>query len=97
MIAPDSFILQLTVHQLKEIVNDVVEARLRPIADLLRKPAPDHQEILSMKTLPAYVHMSKSKLYKLVSAGKIPHYHCGQKLLFKKADIDAWLEEQRIA
>jgi len=35
----------------------------------------------------------KSRIYALVSAGRIPHEKDGSRLLFRRSDLDAWLEQ----
>ncbi|RYY77929.1 MAG: DNA-binding protein [Moraxellaceae bacterium] len=96
VVAPDSFILQLTVRQLQELINEAIKQQMQALVTANQKPADAASDLFTMKTLPGYVHMSRSKLYKLVAAGKIPHYHCGQKLLFRKGEIDAWLDQHRV-
>lgn len=39
--------------------------------------------------------ISVSTLYKLTAAGAIPHFKPSGKLLFKEADIIAWVETSR--
>lgn len=42
-----------------------------------------------------YLGIPKQSLYKLTSAKAIPHAKPGNRLLFKREDLDAWLEEHR--
>lgn len=43
-----------------------------------------------------YLELSSSHLYKLTSAGKVPHYKPnGKKLYFKKEELDNWLLRNR--
>ncbi|HEY9117391.1 MAG TPA: helix-turn-helix domain-containing protein [Roseivirga sp.] len=44
-----------------------------------------------------YTGLSKSYLYKLTSAGVIPHYKPnGKQIYFKKEEIDTWLLRNRV-
>jgi excisionase family DNA binding protein len=36
---------------------------------------------------------AKSRIYALVSAGRIPHVKDGSRLLFRRSDLDRWLAE----
>ena len=42
-----------------------------------------------------YTGLSKDSLYKLTSAKAIPHSKPGKRLLFKREDLDAWLDGYR--
>lgn len=39
-----------------------------------------------------YLACPRSRLYALVSAGRIPHRKDGSRLLFRASEIDAWLD-----
>ena len=53
--------------------------------------------ILNFSELAAYTGLSKSYLYKLSSAGKLPAYKpFGKMLFFEKAGIDIWLLQNPI-
>ncbi|RYZ56093.1 MAG: DNA-binding protein [Sphingobacteriales bacterium] len=92
----EKFLIQLTVDELKILLQEVVDTELSRRQRPDKSPSVADEEFFTMKTLPRYIHMSSSKIYKLVSSGKIPHYHCGQKLLFRKNVIDEWMEGQRV-
>ncbi len=49
----------------------------------------------NIEELSIYMHESVSSLYKKTSQNLIPHFKQGKKLLFKKDDIDQWLEKFR--
>jgi excisionase family DNA binding protein len=53
--------------------------------------------MLCPKEAAAYMGISKSTLYKHTSSGNIAYYKPNGKLiLFRKADLDNWLEANRI-
>lgn len=61
---------------------DSIEATLRGLRE---KP-------LTFAEACAYTGFSKSYLYKLTSAGRIPHYKPeGKRLYFDKGELDRWL------
>jgi excisionase family DNA binding protein len=56
-----------------------------PMAD-----APD--TIMNLDDLAAYIKLSKSSLYKLCQAGKVPGTKVGRTWPFHKDVIDAWIK-----
>jgi excisionase family DNA binding protein len=38
--------------------------------------------------------ISKDKLYSEVRQGKVPHFKVGNKILFRRSTLEAWLQEQ---
>lgn len=55
--------------------------------------AGDTQSILTIEELSGYLKISKSTLYKLAQAGKVPGQKVGRHWRFRKEAIDRWLEE----
>ena len=51
--------------------------------------------VLTIEELSAYLKISRSTLYKLVSEGKIPSQKVGRHWRFRRAAIDRWLEETK--
>ena len=67
----------------KSILN-----RLNKVEKLLT----EQKTVLSFSEAAEYTGFSRSYLYKLTSAGIIPHYKpTGKMLYFKKSEIDEWL------
>lgn len=52
-------------------------------------------EYLSKKDLMTYLKISKGTIERLMKQG-LPHIKLERRVLFKKADIDAWLETKRV-
>ena len=52
--------------------------------------------ILDLDEASVFTGFSKGHLYRLTSSRGIPHYKKGRKLLFKKAELEAWMCEERI-
>ncbi|MBT3748038.1 MAG: helix-turn-helix domain-containing protein [Bacteroidetes bacterium] len=58
----------------------------------IEKMLTSQKTVLSFSETADYTGLSKSYLYKLTSAGVIPHYKpTGKMLYFKKSEIDEWL------
>lgn len=63
--------------------------KLNALETLLKKK---DDKPLSFKEACAYLGYAPSYLYKLTSAGKIPHYKpSGKMLFFSKAELDDWV------
>jgi excisionase family DNA binding protein len=43
-----------------------------------------------------YLSCPRSRIYDLTSRRQLPHYKLGSRLLFRKQEIDAWLDETRV-
>lgn len=60
--------------------------------DRLEKLLVGRKTVLTVDEAITYTGLSKSYLYKLTSAGTIPHYKPnGKHIYFKKEELDAWL------
>ncbi len=66
----------------------VAAVAARVLAEL---PAPDQAEWLDVAGAAAHLCCSKHRLYRLVSMRRIPHHHEGARLLFSRAELDAWV------
>jgi excisionase family DNA binding protein len=51
---------------------------------------------INLKEVAEYLRKSKSSIYKWCSAGQIPYIKSGKNLLFKKDEIDRWLESRSV-
>jgi len=55
------------------------------------------KDALTMNDLSVFSGLSKSYLYKMVSAKKIPHYKCGGKFTyFSKKEVTDWILKYRV-
>ena len=48
---------------------------------------------LSVASAAAYLDWPKGRLYKLTASGEIPHYKQDGRLLFRRDELDAWLQQ----
>ena len=51
---------------------------------------------LTVPEVAKYLSVSTSKIYKLTSKNEIPHYKPCGKNLFKKLEIDSWVDESLV-
>lgn len=54
-----------------------------------------NDEILTIQELAEYLKLNEKTAYRLASERKIPGFKVGGSWRFKKADIEAWIEEQK--
>jgi excisionase family DNA binding protein len=52
--------------------------------------------LLMKEDVEAYLRIGRRTLDRLIKAREIPFIKLGRRVLFKKADVDAWLESKRI-
>jgi excisionase family DNA binding protein len=50
---------------------------------------------LTVKELSGYLHIKGKTLYYLVQKSQIPHYRVNKIILFKRQEIDTWMEGNR--
>ena len=77
----------------------VICAKLNDLSDKIDKLVPaekqDEQQWLSVTSLIEYLptHPAEQTIYGWTSARKIPYYKRGKSIMFKKDEIDQWLNE----
>lgn len=54
----------------------------------------DH--LLSVKESSIYLNLAKITVYKFVSSRQIPFIKVGRRVLFRKQDLDKWLEQKSV-
>jgi excisionase family DNA binding protein len=54
------------------------------------------KDILTKKELMEYVRISRGTVDKLMRSRELPYMKIGKKVLFKRTDIDRWLESKRV-
>ena len=51
---------------------------------------------ISIREASQYLGMKASSLYSMVEGKEIPHYRFGRLIKFRKAELDAWVQERRV-
>jgi len=54
-----------------------------------------HNKYLSINSLSAYLQIKPKTLYARIK--EIPHYKVGRLIRFRREDVDAWMEQHRVA
>ena len=65
------------------------------LAKLEEKVRISEDELGDMEDCSRWLKRSPSTIYKLTSQKRIPHFRNGKRLLFKKAEVLAWVEKDR--
>ena len=76
----------------KKDLVDLINICLFKEESRLEKQIPQH---LTIKQLAEYLNYSEPAIYKMVGQAEIPYYKLSGKLLFKRTEIDLWLNEFR--
>ena len=54
------------------------------------------EKLLTVKDLAAYLQVCPTTIYRILRRARLPHYRVGNRWRFRKEEIDAWLEENRV-
>lgn len=55
-----------------------------------------HKELLNIREAADFLGLSPGTLYNMVSRRRIPFIKVGARTMFKKADLDRWLEKHTV-
>jgi excisionase family DNA binding protein len=80
---------QLSIVLPEELVELVAERAAMLLAD--SRPA-GPEPWLGVEEAASYLACSTSRIYTLVSARRIPYHKDGSRLLFRRSQLDAWVE-----
>lgn len=73
-----------------ELVEVVAERAAELVADRLTAAAPEPW--VGVAEAAEHLACGRSRVYALVSAGRIPHEKDGSRLLFKRSQLDEWVQ-----
>lgn len=76
---------------LKESMRDIEEGKATERTQVVIQPDP----ILTIDEAVSYLKLSKSTLYGYTSKGIMPHFKQGKRVLFRKSQLDQWLNEKQ--
>jgi excisionase family DNA binding protein len=71
---------------------EVIEAVARRAVELLAELPAAAEPWIGVEDAAAHIAAPRSRVYALVSAGRIPHVKDGSRLLFRRSVLDGWLE-----
>ena len=72
---------------------------MQKVADyIVSKLSAVHNVVLTVEDAAAFTGLSRSHIYKLTSAGDIPHYKPnGKYIYFDRKELEAWLLRNRVS
>jgi len=87
---------KISFNELPEAVSKLDE-KVDALISLQKNQRPERDRYLTISELVEYLpeKPSKSSVYRWVTYRKIPFHKEGKRLLFKKSQIDQWLENGR--
>ena len=77
-----------------ELVNEAVQTALEQHQDASATELVEYNqkaEVLSAEQAAEFLHIAKQTLYSMTSRRKIPFYKNGKKILFRRGDLEEWL------
>ena len=78
----------------KQLVKDEVAAETGRILEVCREEARDSKELLTMDEASSFLGLSKSYVFKMTSAGLIPHYKpLGKVIYFERSVLKEWIRQ----
>jgi excisionase family DNA binding protein len=86
----------LLASELDRLLDELAERVARRLLELERaRPTEAEGEggspWMAIERAAAYLDVPKQRLYRLTARGEIPHYKQEGRLLFHRAELDAWL------
>jgi excisionase family DNA binding protein len=84
-----SAILNALLEELDDEALDVLAERLRP--RLTAQPSPEDGWLRGAAAIARYVDCPRSRIYALVSAGRIPVERDGSNLIARRSELDGWI------
>lgn len=87
-VRPDGVGLALALDVPGELVEQIAQ---RAAAIMVEHEAPAASPWLTVGEAAEYLRCPKSRVYSLVSAGRIPFVKDGSRTLFSRGELDAWL------
>jgi excisionase family DNA binding protein len=63
---------------------------------MVKSTGPDFQAFLTTEEVLAYLKITPRTIYRLIRNGELPAVRVGRQWRFRRRDLDAWLERQRV-
>ena len=84
MINTDTRVIDLTVGQLQEILNENIDSR---IANSQPPQPKEDDELLTVEEAAAFLKITKVSLHKWKKCGKVKYHRIGSRIRFKKSEL----------
>lgn len=76
-----------------ELPPEALEQVARRAAELVAARDPGPEPWVGVNEAAEHLGCKRQRVYDLVSQGRIPHRKEGGRLVFKRSELDAWLEK----
>lgn len=76
---------------LEEAVTNILENRPAGSA-----PSKEEDPYMNIAEVAAYTRLAKQTIYQKTSARTIPHYKRGSRIIFRKSEVDQWLQAGKV-
>lgn len=88
----EKYLISIEKHELKAIVKEALQELLHE-----RHERSNHESsLINVQEAAALLNLAVATLYEKTSERLIPHYKHGKKLMFKKSELLAWVENRRV-
>lgn len=88
-----SFLTSLTEQEFKEFLKSAIKEILSEDLRNLKNDLPD---ILNIKEASAFLKLKIATLYEKTSLKVIPHFKKGNKLYFKRKELEEWIRSGKV-
>ena len=88
-------IIEATINKVKDngqVKNPTPVVKTEEIKEA--KPVEKVKEYMSVAEVSKFINMSAPTIYNYAKNDKIPYHRRGKKLIFKKQEIEDWLEQK---
>jgi len=76
---------------------DYLEATLKSVLSKLSQPQPeDKPAYMTIKQAAKYLNRAVQTVYNMASKSIVPHYKVNGRLMFKQADLDAYIQDGKV-
>ena len=88
----DNITITIGPNELRNLLKEV----LLEVIQESQQPHREASNIMDIQEAAAFLNLALPTLYAKTSKRVIPHYKQGKKLLFKRAELIAWIESSRV-
>lgn len=88
-----SFLTSLDEQEFKAFLKEALKEVLSEVLTTVKEETAD---VLDIEQAAKYLHLQITTIYEKTSKKLIPHFKKGNRLYFKRAELDQWLSEGKV-
>lgn len=88
-----SFLTNLDEQEFKEFLKEAIKEVIGEVLPRLNEEA---AEILDIQQAAKFLHLKINTIYEKTSRKLLPHFKKGNKLYFKRTELEAWLTDGKV-